>query len=106
MSIVILPDAQQDLLSLQDYMLARWTAALWLKAEDEVFAKLADLDSGLLHGAPVAELAAVGIRDYRTIVTSHHRILYRKIKETTYVYAVAGHQQDFQTLLLRRLLTR
>ena len=106
MSIVILPDAQHDLLTLQDYMLERWTPELWLKAEDEIFSKLADIDSGLLSGAPVPELAAIGIRDYRTLVTSHHRILYRQIDSTTYVYAVAGHQQDFQTLLLRRLFQR
>ena len=106
MSIVILPDAQQDLLSLQDYMLARWTAELWLKAEDEIFAKLADLDSGLINGPPVAELASVGIRDHKTLLTSHHRILYRQIERITYVYAVAGHQQDFQTLLYRRLFKR
>lgn len=106
MSIVILPDAQLDLLSLQDYMLTRWTAELWLKAEDEIFNKLADLDGGLINGPAVAELVAVGIHDYRTLVTSHHRILYRQIDGTTYVYAVAGQQQDFQSLLLRRLLKR
>lgn len=106
MSIVILPDAQQDLLALQDYMLDRWTTDLWLKAEDEIFAKLMDLDTGLINGAPLTELAAVGIRDYRTLVTSHHRVLYRKIENVTYVYAIAGHQQDFQTLLIRRLFRR
>ena len=106
MSIIILPDAQQDLLSLQDYMLTRWTAELWLRAEDEIFNKLADLEGGLINGPPVGELASVGIRDYRSLVTSHHRILYRQIDGTTYVYAVAGQQQDFQTLLLRRLFKR
>jgi toxin ParE1/3/4 len=34
MAIVILPDAQADLLDLQDHMLQRWTPALWLAAED------------------------------------------------------------------------
>jgi toxin ParE1/3/4 len=103
MSIVLLPAAMDDLLSLQDYMLDRWTPELWIKAEDEIFKKLADLDSGLIQGAPVPELSAVGIRDYRTIVTSHHRVLYRLADNQTFVYAVAGHQQDFQTLLTRRL---
>lgn len=110
MSIVLLPDALDDMLALQDYMLNRWTVELWLQAEDDIFNKLADVDSGLIDGAPVAELAAVGIRDYRTLITSHHRILYRTLQDSTQsstiVYAVAGHQQNFQTLLLQRLFKR
>jgi toxin ParE1/3/4 len=87
-------------------MLDRRTTDLCLKAEDQIFAKLEDLDTGLINGAPVTELSAVGIRDYRTPVTSRHRVPYRKIENVTYVYAIAGHQQDFQTLLLRRLFMR
>lgn len=106
MSIVFLPDALDDLLALQDYMLDRWTEALWLKAEDEIFAKLTELESGLLSGASVPAFAAVGISDYKTILTSHHRILYQTIEDKLFVYAVAGHQQDFQTLLMQRLFKR
>ncbi|EWS65211.1 hypothetical protein Y695_01539 [Hydrogenophaga sp. T4] len=51
-------------------------------------------------------LASVGMTDYRTILSSHHRILYRHTDGNTYVYAVAGQTQDFQTLLLRRLFRR
>lgn len=36
MAVIILPDAQADLLSLQDYMLYKWGEAAWLKAEDEI----------------------------------------------------------------------
>jgi hypothetical protein len=34
MAIVVLPDAQDDLLSLQAYMLERWSLSDWLAAED------------------------------------------------------------------------
>lgn len=57
MAIVILPDAQADLLSLQAYMLDKWSEADWLKAEDEIFDKLARVDTDVLAGAPVPELA-------------------------------------------------
>ncbi len=103
MSIVILHDARDDLLSLQSYMLERWNEPLWLKAEDEIFQKLAELDSGFLPGTVVQAFADVGIFDYKTSITSHHRILHRKIDDTLYVYAIAVHQQDFQTLLMKRL---
>ena len=103
MAIVILPDAQADLLDLQDYMLERWTPELWTAAEDDLFAQIAQVDSGFITGPVVPLLASVGMTEYRTVLSSHHRILYRRIDGNTYVYAVAGQAQDFQTLLLRRL---
>jgi plasmid stabilization system protein ParE len=105
-AVVVLPDAQEDLLSLQDYMLAKWGEVLWLKAEDEIFDKLIAIDTGRFSGTPVKELASVGIFDYETVLTSHHRIVYKKVDASTYVYLVAGQQQDFQTLLLKRLFSR
>lgn len=106
MALIILPDAQADLLSLQDYMLDKWGEAAWLKAEDEVFDKLEKIDAGVFNGAPVQELASVGILDYPHIYTSHHKLLYRKIGNDTYVYLIAGHRQDYPTLLTKRLLNR
>ena len=104
MAVFILPDAQEDLLSLQDYMLGKWSEADWQKAEDEIFVKLALVDTGFLTGAPVQELASVGIFEYRNIVTSHHNLVYRRINADVYVYAIAAHRQDFPTLLMKRLL--
>jgi len=51
-------------------------------------------------------LASVGITEYRTVLSSHHCILYRQVDGNIYVYSVAGQMQDFQTLLLRRLFRR
>ena len=104
MSIIILPDAQEDLLSLQEYMLAKWSETDWLNAENEIFEKLALVDTGLLTGPPVQELASVGIFEYQTIFTSHHKLVYRRINGDVYAYTVAGHRQDYPTLLMKRLL--
>lgn len=104
MAIFILPDAQEDLLSLQEYMLDEWSESDWLKAEDEIFEKLALVEKGFLTGASVQELASVGILDYRNVFTSHHKLVYRRVGEDTFVYIVAGHRQDYPTLLMKRLL--
>ncbi len=104
MAVIILPDAQDDLFSLQEYMLDSWSEADWLKAEDEIFEKLVLLDTGLLTGAPVRELASVGIFEYQNVFTSHHKLVYRRINADVYVYVIAGHRQDFATLLMKRLL--
>ena len=104
MAIFILPDAQEDLLSLQEYMLDEWSESDWLKAEDEIFEKLALVETGFLIGASVQELDSVGILEYRNVFTSHHKLVYRRVGDDTFVYAVAGHRQDYPTLLMKRLL--
>lgn len=104
MAIIILPDAQEDLLSLQEYMLDKWSETDWLNAENEIFEKLALVDTGLLTGAPVQELASVGIFEYQNVFMSHHKLVYRRINGDVYVYAMAGHRQDYPTLLMKRLL--
>ena len=88
MAIVILPDAQADLLDLQDHLLERWTPELWLAAEQDIFDQLAQVDSGFITGPVIPLLASVGMTDYRTVLSSHHRILYRQIDGNTHVYAV------------------
>ena len=85
-------------------MLDTWSVSDWLKVEDEIFDKLATIDTGFLTGAAVPELASVGIFEYQQIFTSHHKLVYRRIGDDVYVYAVAGQRQDFPTLLMRRLL--
>jgi plasmid stabilization system protein ParE len=104
MAVIILPAAQEDLLSLQAYMLDKWSEADWLKAEDEIFDKLALVDTDLLTGAPVPELASVGIFDYQQVFTSHHKLVVRRMNGDTYVYVIAAHRQDFPSLLMKRLL--
>ena len=106
MAVIVLPDAQHDLLSLQAYMLGRWDEPAWLAAEDEIFAKLERVDAGVFNGTPVPELADVGIYEYQNVFTSHHKLVYRRIGGDTYVYLVAGHRQNFPTLLMKRLLRR
>lgn len=104
MAVIILPAAQDDLLWLQEYRLDNWDEASWLKAEDEIFDKLAKVDAGLFNGTPVQALASVGVMDYQNVYTSHHKLVYRRVGNDTYVYLVAGHRQDFPTLLTKRLL--
>lgn len=106
MAIVILPDAQADLLSLQACMLDKWSEAEGLKAEDEMFDKLTRVDTGVLVGAPVPTLASVGMFEYGQVFTTHHKLGYRRVDGCTHVYAIAGHRQNFPTLLMQRLLTR
>lgn len=106
MAVVVLPDAQEDLLCLQDFMLQKWGEALWLQAEDEIFEKMMAIDAGRFNGAPLKELVPIGIFDFKNVLTSHHRIVYKQFNADTYIYLVANQKQDFQTLLMKRLFSR
>jgi toxin ParE1/3/4 len=106
MAVIILPDAQADLFSLQHYMLDKWGEVAWMKAEDELFEKLEKVDSGVFNGTPVQELASVGILDYPNVYTSHHKLVYRRIGGDTYLYLISGHRQDYSSTLAKRLLSR
>lgn len=106
MAVIILPDAQEDLLSLQEYMLDKWGEIEWLKAEDEVFEKLEQVDAGNYPGTAVKELESVGISEYQHVFTSHHKLVYRQIGKNIYVYVIAAHRQNFSALLMKRLLKR
>lgn len=46
----------------------------------------------------------MGIFDYQHIFTSRHKLVYRRADGDVYVYTVAGHWQDYPTLLMKRLL--
>ena len=106
MAVFVLPDAQEDLLWLQAYMLDKWSEDEWAKAENEIFDKLALVDSGLLSVACVKELASIGIFEYKNVLTSHHQLVCRRIDADVYLYAIASHRQNYPTLLMRRLLKR
>ena len=106
MAIIILPDAQAQLLALQEYMLNNWSEDAWLKAEDEIFEKLEKVDIGQFTGTVVQELATVGILNYRNVYTSHHKLVYISLGKDTYVYLIAGHRQDYPSLLSACLLRR
>lgn len=106
MTIIVLPDAQQDLFALQDYMLDKWGESTWEQAENEIFGKLHLIETGILDGTPIPELAAVGLTNYRIITTSNHKFLYQRLGETIYLYLAANHRQDYPTLLMNRLLRK
>ncbi len=87
-------------------MLDKWGEVEWLKAEDEIFEKLAKIDSGIYTGTSVKVLTTVGIFEYQNAFTSLHKLVYRRADGDIFVYVIAGHRQDFPTLLMRRLLKK
>jgi hypothetical protein len=46
----------------------------------------------------------VGIFDYQNVFASHHKLVNRRIDAHVHVHAIAADRQDFQMLLMKRLL--
>jgi plasmid stabilization system protein ParE len=106
MAAIILPGAQDDLFELRRYMLSRWNAAAWDKAEEEIFDRFSAVDAKPNLGKMVPELIELGVMNYFQTLTSHHKIVYEPVNRKTYIHIVANFSQDFQTVLKRRVLTR
>jgi toxin ParE1/3/4 len=104
MTVVVLPDAQNDLSLLQNYMLSKWGETLWLKAENEIFKKMMVIDTGILSGVLVKELAVIGVFDYKSILTSHHRMVYKKTNNQTYI--PIGTEESMSLELFKKHLPR
>ncbi len=106
MTIIILPDAQEDIKALRRYMLKKWNLPMWVDAKREIFSRFEAIQSGKLNGFQIPELASLGIDTYQQTLTSQHRIVYKKEPHKLVVYIVAGQQQDFKSLLQKRILNR
>ena len=69
---------------------------------NEVIGTLAEFPE---RGNYPAELAALGIRDYREIFFKPYRVIYRILEHKVYIYLVVDGRRDMQTLLQRRLFS-
>lgn len=96
--------AQHDLESLHRDTLERRSPAQAAALLDDIEGAIDTLETLPDRGAVPSELAALGVRDYRQMVVSPHRIIYRVIDTTVYVMVIADGRRDMQSLLERRLL--
>ena len=56
------------------------------------------------RGAHPQELLAFGLREFRQLVVTPYRIIYRVLEQQVFVDLIADGRRDMQTLLARRLL--
>ncbi len=98
--------AEQDLIEI-----ARHVAAYASKvAAERLIGGLLDCVSTLerfpSRGSVPAELADMGISDFRQLIFQAYRMVYRVVGDSVFVVMVADGRRDMQQLLERRLLSR
>lgn len=96
--------AEADLLEISRYIHKRNGADRAREALDRLQDAILLLESQPEAGSVPAELAPLGITDYRQPVSPPFRIIYTQVGDHVYVLVVADSRRDFQSLLKRRLL--
>lgn len=96
--------AEADLREISRYILKRDGADRAREAINRLQDAILLLESQPEAGSVPAELAPLGITDYRQLVSPPFRIIYTQVGDHVYVLVVADGRRDFQSLLKWRLL--
>lgn len=98
--------AEGDLERLYDYLAEQSSPEIADVLLDGIVEKVEALERFPHRGSVPKELAELGIRNFRQLVISPYRIIYRVVGQDVFVLLVADGRRDMQSLLERRLLER
>jgi toxin ParE1/3/4 len=96
--------AEDDLENIYRYLAENRSAEDADRLLDAFVDKIQTLERFPLRGAVPKELESIGIREYRQVLLSPYRLIYRLVNETVFIMIVADGRRDMQALLQRRLL--
>lgn len=97
--------AVQDLEEIYDFLVRRDSPAAANRVLDRLAKAWQQLAGSPDRGRHPEELLALGIRDYRQLVSRPYRIIYRVIGNEVFIYLIADGRRDMRSLLARRLLS-
>ncbi|MGE0582627.1 MAG: type II toxin-antitoxin system RelE/ParE family toxin [Steroidobacteraceae bacterium] len=102
--VLLTQDAAQDLQDIYEYI----ASASGLQAAVHVLEQLLAVRRQLAHfperGSRPAELVALGIGEYRQVLSKPWRLIYRVAGKAVVIYLIADGRRDMPALLARRLL--
>lgn len=103
-AVLLTAGAERDLEAIYDYIAETDSEA----SADHVLQRLLDLSERLAvfpeRGTYPEELLALGIREYRQVMSKPYRVIYRVVGEQVFITLIADGRRDMQALLARRLL--
>jgi toxin ParE1/3/4 len=103
-SVLLTAGAERDLADLFDYIAEADSAAAADRVLDGLLACIETLAVHPERGNIPAELADLGIREYRQLHFKRYRIIYRILGQQIHVYLVVDGRRGMQSMLARRLL--
>jgi len=102
--VVFLESAEQDVLELRHYVLENFSAAIWSATLRRLKESVRKLKSHPRSGTIPDELRAVGMSQYRQVVSGMNRVIYELRDDTVYIHLVCDARRDMKSLLTRRML--
>jgi toxin ParE1/3/4 len=96
--------AEDDLEAIYDYIAENRSVDDAEALLEAFLDKVRTLERFPVRGAVPKELDALGIREFRQILLSPYRLIYRIIAPKVFIMVVADGRRDMQALLERRLL--
>lgn len=103
-AVFLTEGAEQDLESIYDYIAEFDSSASADHILDQLTKTVEGLSSFPERGSHPKELLALGIKDYRQTFFKPYRVIYRVAGRNVYIYLIADHRRNMQSLLARRLL--
>ena len=73
---------------------------------DAVLDRIETLEAYPLRGAVPKELEAIGLAEFRQVLVSPYRLIYRVEEDVVFVLVIADGRRDMQALLQQRLLLK
>ena len=102
--VLLATGATRDLEEIHRYIAETESLARADKVLDQLLVARSSLARFPDRGAYPRELLALGIREYRQIVSAPYRIVYRVADKRVIVFLIADGRRDMALLLARRLL--
>jgi plasmid stabilization system protein ParE len=106
-TVLMLDDAEQDLLGIHAYIQNRFSAALANEIYDAMREAILMLEDNPYLGTVIPQLAKLSMSNYRhMVVMQKNRVVYEldQKNELIYVYLICNERQDYDTVLRQRLL--
>lgn len=104
-TVYLTAGAENDLADIHGWIDANRSAEQADAFLDAMLAKVDSLETYPERGSIPRELDALGIREFRQLVSPPYRLIYRVIVDHVFVFLIADGRRDFQALLERRLLS-
>ena len=105
-SVRVAAALERDLSDIYDYIARQASAARAEKVLDRLRRDVLNLAKEPERGSWPPELLALGLRDFRQLVSRPYRIFYRVTGQQVMVLLIADTRRNMVPLLERRLLSR
>ncbi|CAN5331850.1 type II toxin-antitoxin system RelE/ParE family toxin [soil metagenome] len=102
--IVILQQAELDLLELKNYIVKNFSLSSWQNSYTQIKKTIHSLKSFPQAGKIPTELQELNLTQYRQVFSGLNRIIYELRQDLIYIHIICDTRKDMQNLLTRRLL--